>query len=92
MRALGGPRISVVGLFGVEAFALALAGTALGLALCWLLAETVSRTAFEMSAAGSLLSSFPTSLATSVGLAILGSAGSLAAVYRMNPAQSMRGE
>jgi len=55
------------------------------------IAELVTRTVFATSISF-MPRYFPAALAISLGIALLGSLGALLTVYRLDPAQSLRGE
>jgi putative ABC transport system permease protein len=91
MKAMGGTRREVLALFAREAVAFGLCGGVLGFLVGNAIAELVTRTVFATSISF-MPHYFPAALAISLGIALLGSLGALLTVYRLDPAQSLRGE
>lgn len=91
LKAMGGSRRGVMLLFGGEALLLGIAGGVAGYLIGSGIAVFVMRTVFSAPAEFIPLL-LPVSLAVGLILAVVGSAGPLISVYRLDPVRSLRGE
>jgi len=91
MKAMGGTRREVMLIFCGEAAMLGVLGGVAGYLLGSVIAQFITRTVFSTSA--DLIPWFAgISLGVSLFLALLGSAGPLISVFRLDPVKSLRGE
>lgn len=91
MKAIGASRKEVLLFFGAESACLGVLGGVAGYGAGYGIAFLVTRTVFA-AAADFLPAFFPVAVGVSCFLALLGSAGPMLAVYRLDPACSLRGE
>lgn len=91
MKAMGASRKNVLLLFGAEAAVLGVLGGVAGFGFGHAIALLVTETVFAVPP-GFLPGFLPVALGVSCFLAMLGSMGPMVAVYRLDPANSLRGE
>jgi putative ABC transport system permease protein len=91
LKAMGGTRRQVLFLFAVEAATLGAIGGLAGFLAGWGLAAVAAKTVFG-AASGFMPGFLPLALLVALGLAMAGSLGPLIAVFRLDPAASLRGE
>lgn len=91
LKAVGAPRGAVLRIFALEAAVFGICGGFVGY-LCGLaIAAVILHTVFAASA-GIMPIYLPVAMGTGLALAFAGSFGPLLGVYRLDPAQSLRGE
>lgn len=91
LKAIGGPRRGVLLLFSAEGLLFGVTGGVAGYLAGVGIAQVVSRTVFDTWCGIMPVFIFP-ALGVSLFLALLGGLGPMAAVYRLDPVQSLRGE